>query len=73
MITDLDLPPSPTPAGKPAHRRRVAARRYARLGIDSALNLGRLAREELFERTHSSFWEPNLLDRLSQPLSRIHE
>jgi len=72
MIPALDTLPTLRPSAGQPTRRPTDANRYSRLGIDSALNLGRLAREELFERTHS-FWEPNLLDRLSSPLSRIHE
>jgi hypothetical protein len=33
----------------------------------------RAEREAAFERTHGSLWTHGLLDRLSLPLSRIHE
>ena len=73
MITDLDpiTSSSLTPAS-PA-RRRASFRRLGSPGVDSFLNVSRLAREATFERTHASFWDSGLLDRLSLPLSRYHE
>lgn len=73
MITDLDPnTSSPRVAPSPA-RRRTALRRLGSPGVDSLLNLSRLAREATFERTHTSFWDSGFLDRLSLPLSRYHE
>jgi len=73
MITDLDPATSSTlNAPRPA-RHRSTFQRLGSPGVDSFLNLSRLAREATFERTHASFWDSGLLDRLSLPLSRYHE
>jgi hypothetical protein len=51
-------PPTFHPASHASHR---------------GLNRSRTARESSFERNHGSLWEPGLLDRLTAPLTRIHE
>jgi hypothetical protein len=72
MITDLD--PLFNRTRKQAQRTTPAARgpRFARFHQALAFQ-SRAEREAAFERTHGSLWTPGLLDRLSLPLSHIHE
>jgi hypothetical protein len=53
---------APASRGHRAPRSRTAARAQSRAEHEAA-----------FERTHGSLWTPGLLDRLSLPLTRIHE
>jgi hypothetical protein len=73
MITDLDLRftrtrSHATPRGGGAAR----GARFSRFQPASPFQL-RAEHEAAFERAHGSLWTPGLLDRLSLPLSRIHE
>jgi hypothetical protein len=72
MVIDLDPPTflaqfTPTRAKAPA---RHALRTH---NHTATTRLSRAEHEAQFEREHGSLWTPGLLDRLSLPLSRIHE
>jgi len=72
MVIDLDPPTfltqfAPTRATGPTHR-ILRAHAHA-----ATTRLSRAEHEARFEREHGSLWTPGLLDRLSMPLSRIHE
>jgi hypothetical protein len=73
MITDLD--PRFTRTRSPAPQRDGGAARgtrFTRFQPATSFQL-RAEHEAAFERAHGSLWTPGLLDRLSLPLSRIHE
>jgi hypothetical protein len=69
MVTDLD---PPTYLAQSAGNR--ASTHVLRTHVQSSYTrMSRADREARFEREHGSLWTPGLLDRLSLPLSRIHE
>jgi hypothetical protein len=74
MIIELDpLFASPLASfGAPASAGFAPSPRAAR-SRHAALAQHRAEHEAAFERAHGSLWTPGLLDRLSLPLSRIHE
>jgi hypothetical protein len=71
MITDLD--PLYTRSFSHTERATASALRGHRFAHPSLSFQSRAEHEAAFERTHGSLWTPGLLDRLSLPLSRIHE
>lgn len=73
MITDLD-PHFTRTRSRATHPVGGAARgtRFSRFPAATSFQL-RAEHEAAFERAHGSLWTPGLLDRLSLPLSRIHE
>jgi hypothetical protein len=73
MITDLDTPTFFTPF-LTGQRTAASATHVLRAHAQSSYHrLSRAEHEAQFEREHGSLWTPGLLDRLSLPLSRIHE
>jgi hypothetical protein len=72
MVIDLDPPTyiaqfsAPRTTATPKHVLRTRA-------LPSYTRLSRADHEAQFEREHGSLWTPGFLDRLSLPLSRIHE
>lgn len=72
MVTDLD--PPTFLAQFTAARSSAPVRHVLRTHSQpSYQRLSRAEHEAQFEREHGSLWTPGLLDRLSLPLSRIHE
>jgi len=72
MVIDLDPPTylaqfAPSRATAPA-KHVLRLRTYT-----TTARLSRAEHEAQFEREHGSLWTPGLLDRLSLPLTRIHE
>ena len=72
MITDLDPLFTRTRATAQRKTPAVRAQRFGPFHQALAFHT-RAEREAAFERTHGSLWTPGLLDRLSLPLSHIHE
>jgi hypothetical protein len=72
MVIDLD---PPTYLAQFTAARAIAPATHALRArtYTSAPRLSRAEHEAQFEREHGSLWTPGLLDRLSLPLSRIHE
>jgi hypothetical protein len=69
MVIDLDPPAYFTQSSAAAPARHAARTRVQ----SSAPWRTRAEHEAQFEREHGSLWTPGLLDRLSLPLTRIHE
>ncbi|HZZ17970.1 MAG TPA: hypothetical protein VFE25_01305 [Opitutaceae bacterium] len=72
MVIDLD-PPTYFAQFATAHTAAPAKRVLRTHAQASTSRLSREEHEAQFEREHGSLWTPGLLDRLSLPLSRIHE
>jgi hypothetical protein len=72
MVIDLDPPTylAQFTTGRTAAPAKHNLRTRAQV---ASTRLSREEHEAQFEREHGSLWIPGLLDRLSLPLSRIHE